>query len=62
MKRRIAAVALMLAGALSAQMAFDVAPDPAKLPERLHLGEVAGVATNSKGNLFVYTRVGGGNG
>ncbi|MEO8367727.1 MAG: peptidyl-alpha-hydroxyglycine alpha-amidating lyase family protein [Candidatus Solibacter sp.] len=62
MMRRIAAGALLLAGTLSAQIAFDAAPDPAKLPERLHLGEVAGVATNSKGNLFVYTRVGGGNG
>jgi hypothetical protein len=51
----------MMAGGLSAQIAFEVAPDPAKLPERLHLGEVAGVATNSKGSLFVYTRTGGGN-
>jgi len=25
--------------------------DPLKLPERIHLGEAAGVATNSKGNL-----------
>jgi NHL repeat len=52
---------LALAGSLSAQMAYDSAPNPLKLPERIHLGEVAGVATNSKGNLFVYTRTGGGN-
>jgi DNA-binding beta-propeller fold protein YncE len=53
--------ALAVAGSLSAQMAYDSAPNPLKLPERIHLGEVAGVATNSKGNLFVYTRTGGGN-
>ena len=29
-----------------------------KLPEHLYLGEAAGVATNSKGNIFVYTRTG----
>ena len=63
MRRRLcmAAGTLMLAGGLSAQIAFDVAPDPARLPEHLHLGEVAGVATNSKGSLFVYTRTGGDN-
>jgi DNA-binding beta-propeller fold protein YncE len=34
------------------------AVDPLKLPEQLYLGEVAGVATDSKGNIFVYTRTG----
>jgi hypothetical protein len=34
------------------------ATDPLKLPEHLYLGEVAGVATDSKGNIFVYTRTG----
>src|SRR5262245_54795789 len=29
-----------------------------KLPQGLYLGEVMGVATNSKGHLFVYTRSG----
>ena len=29
-----------------------------KLPPTLHLGEAAGVATNSKGNILVYTRSG----
>jgi len=52
---------LALAGSPSAQIAYDSAPDPLKLPERIHLGEVAGVAANSKGNLFVYTRTGGAN-
>jgi hypothetical protein len=52
---------LALAGSLSAQMAYDSVPNVLKLPERIHLGEAAGVATDSKGNLFVYTRTGGGN-
>jgi DNA-binding beta-propeller fold protein YncE len=34
------------------------AVDPLKLPDDLYLGEAAGVATNSKGNIFVYTRTG----
>ena len=32
--------------------------EPLKFPENIHLGEAAGVATNSKGDLFVYTRTG----
>jgi len=32
--------------------------NPLKLPEHLYLGEVAGVATDSKGNIFIYTRTG----
>jgi DNA-binding beta-propeller fold protein YncE len=32
--------------------------DPLKFPDNVHLGEAAGVATNSKGDLFVYTRTG----
>jgi DNA-binding beta-propeller fold protein YncE len=40
------------------EIAFDSAADFLKLPPNLYLGEVAGVATNSKGNIFVYTRTG----
>ncbi|HEV3334312.1 MAG TPA: peptidyl-alpha-hydroxyglycine alpha-amidating lyase family protein [Bryobacteraceae bacterium] len=40
------------------EIAFDSAADPLKLPDNIHLGEVAGVATNSKGDVFVYTRTG----
>ena len=58
---RMGIAALALAGSVSAQIAYDSPPDLLKLPERIHLGEAAGVATNSKGNLFVYTRTGGGN-
>jgi hypothetical protein len=52
-------------GALLAQVpeiAFDGNIGLLKPPANIHLGEVAGVATNSKGNIFVYTRTGGENG
>jgi hypothetical protein len=55
------ATALALAGVLQGQIAYESVPDPLKLPDRIHLGEAAGVATDSKGNTFVYTRTGGGN-
>jgi DNA-binding beta-propeller fold protein YncE len=32
--------------------------DPLVLPDNIYLGEAAGVATNSKGEIFVYTRTG----
>jgi hypothetical protein len=40
------------------EIRFDSDPSPLKLPDNIHLGEVAGVATNSKGDIFVYTRTG----
>jgi hypothetical protein len=61
---------LLLAGAvavtttvLSAQlsipeMLFDSNPDLLKFPADIHMGEAAGVATNSKGDIFLYTRTG----
>ena len=39
------------------EIAYD-AVDPIKLPDNLYLGEAVGVATNSKGNIYVYTRTG----
>src|SRR4029079_11009087 len=36
----------------------DSVPNFLKLPDKLYLGEVTGVATNSKGHIFVYTRTG----
>jgi 6-bladed beta-propeller len=54
----------LLAGAPFAQQKeifFDSAGDFLKLPADLHLGEVAGVATTSKGNLLVYYQGGGPN-
>jgi len=40
------------------EIAYDVAIEPLKLPPDLNFGEVAGIATNSKGDAFVYTRTG----
>jgi len=40
------------------EIPYDSTPNLLKLPEHLYLGEAAGVATNSKGNIFVYTRTG----
>jgi DNA-binding beta-propeller fold protein YncE len=40
------------------ELAFDAQIEPLKLPPNLNFGEVAGVATNSKGDVFVYTRTG----
>ena len=39
------------------EIRFD-SSDLLKLPDNIHLGEVAGVAANSKGDIFVYTRIG----
>jgi DNA-binding beta-propeller fold protein YncE len=40
------------------EIPYDSTPNLLKLPEHIYLGEAAGVATNSKGNIFVYTRTG----
>jgi DNA-binding beta-propeller fold protein YncE len=40
------------------EIPFDSAVDPLKFPDNIHLGEAAGVATNSKGDVFVFTRTG----
>src|SRR3974390_2106732 len=37
-------------------IAFDSVPDPLKLPPDLYLGEAAGIAVNSKGHVFVFSR------
>lgn len=37
---------------------FDSAPNALTTPDDIYLGEVSGVATDSKGNVFVYTRTG----
>ncbi len=59
MKRAL--LLLALATHLAAQSVPEIAYDAAsnlKLPADTHLGEAAGVATNSRGNLYVYTRTG----
>lgn len=40
------------------EIKFDSAPNALQLPAGIYLGEVGGVATNSKGDVFVYTRTG----
>src|ERR1700761_1662024 len=58
--------ATMLAqGALAqevAPIAFDSVPDFFKLPDDVHLGEASGVAVNSKGHVFVFSRGGSSHG
>src|SRR6185295_4386555 len=53
--------ASLFAQASAPEIAFDSNADLLKLPDNIHLGEVAGVATNSKGHIFVYTRTGNAN-
>jgi len=38
------------------EIPFDSVPNPLKLPADLHLGEVSGVAVNSKKHIFVFNR------
>ena len=56
-----AMLCLLACGLLPAQVAdipFDGNISFLKLPANLYLGEAAGVATDSKGDVFVYTRTG----
>src|SRR2546427_785938 len=40
------------------EIRFDSVPNALQLPAGVYLGEVGGVATNSRGDVFVYTRTG----
>jgi DNA-binding beta-propeller fold protein YncE len=61
---QLSLAAILMAGAQAyAQMAapeirFDSVPNALQLPAAISLGEVGGVATNSRGDIFVYTRTG----
>lgn len=65
-RRFLAAAGTSLAGlAMSPRLAlaedvplieYESVPNLLKLPQNLYLGEVSGVATNSKGNIFVFSR------
>src|SRR5262245_36900979 len=46
------------AGQNAAEISFTAVGDFLKLPDGMHLGEAAGVATNSRGDIYVYTRTG----
>ncbi len=51
----------LVTGTLCAQtpeIKFDSVANAIQMPAGLYLGEAAGVATNSKGDVFVYTRTG----
>jgi NHL repeat-containing protein len=41
-----------------AEIAFDSNPDLLKFPDNVYMGEAAGVATNSRGDIYLYTRTG----
>src|SRR5215471_11331673 len=52
-----AAIVPLTAQSAVPDITFDSA-DPLKWPANIHLGEAAGIATNSRGEVFVYTRTG----
>ena len=59
----VAAAVLLVGGSLVAQtsvpeIAFQANADFLRTPNDIYVGEVAGVGTNSKGQIFVYTRTG----
>jgi 6-bladed beta-propeller len=61
MKRLAVAVCVLCSGEALAQQSvpaipFDSVPDVLKLPPNLYLGEVTGVAVNSKRHIFVLSR------
>src|SRR3954466_14599423 len=53
-----AALATVVTAQNSPTINFDSAANPLTLPDDVYLGEVGGVATNSRGDIFVYTRTG----
>jgi DNA-binding beta-propeller fold protein YncE len=52
----IALTAIALAQQPVPEIPFDSVPNPLKLPADMHLGEVSGVAVNSKKHIFVFNR------
>ena len=61
MKTWLLALCVVLVAPVSAQqsvpdLAFDSVPDFLALPPGMNFGEVAGVAVNSRGHVFVFTR------
>ena len=61
MKHWLIALALVICAAAKAadavpEIPFDSVPGFLKLPPDMYLGEVAGVAVNSKGHVFVFSR------
>ena len=60
LKFSVLLLALLGAGALHAQseLSYDTNSTFLKWPEHIYMGEPAGVAHNSKGHIFIYTRTG----
>src|SRR5690348_6343778 len=61
MKASLITVFLLITSAAWAQrpvpqIPFDSVPNFLKLPQDMYLGEVSGVAVNSKGHIFVFQR------
>ncbi|HEX7466265.1 MAG TPA: hypothetical protein VF309_06470, partial [Usitatibacter sp.] len=60
MKRILAALLVLSSPCAFAQQVpiieYESVPNPVKLPKDMHLGEVTGVAVNSKGNIYVFSR------
>ncbi|HZI31712.1 MAG TPA: hypothetical protein VFF11_05185, partial [Candidatus Binatia bacterium] len=59
----LAAAGMFFAAPLFAQLSvpeitYDSAPNLLKLPDNIYMGEAVGVATNSKGHIYVFTRTG----
>ena len=62
MKAWFVIVFLVVASGARAQqgppdLPFESVPDFFKLPPGMNFGEVSGVAVNSKGHIFVFTRI-----
>jgi len=47
---------VLLAQQAAPEIPFDSVPNAIKLPDGLYLGEVSGVAVNSKGHIFIFSR------
>jgi DNA-binding beta-propeller fold protein YncE len=61
MKRWLLAMLVLFGSPVMAQQAvpeipFESVPDPLKLPPGMNFGEATGVAVNSKGHVFVFSR------
>ena len=62
MKKLALVLALLLSAPLASfaqgapEIPFDSVPNPVKLPAGMYLGEVSGVAVNSKGHIFIFSR------
>lgn len=52
----VAAAALPMAAQSVPELPFESVPDPFTMPNDVHFGEIGGVAVNSKGHIFVFSR------